>query len=81
MIHSPVAAIELLTSPFPLGPLQLRNRICMPAMHLNFTFGGGDSYNGNRRGDYGSEIAEIEEEDAMDAMDATEELIIEDAGE
>lgn len=40
MIHSPVAAIELLTSPFSLGPLQLRNRICMPAMHLNFTFGG-----------------------------------------
>jgi 2,4-dienoyl-CoA reductase (NADPH2) len=40
MIHSPVSSIEMLTSPFTLGPLQLKNRFCMPAMHLNFSFGG-----------------------------------------
>ena len=30
----------LLSSPIKIGPLELKNRICMPAMHLNFTMGG-----------------------------------------
>ena len=30
----------LLASPIKIGPLELKNRICMPAMHLNFTMGG-----------------------------------------
>ena len=33
----------LLASPLEVGPLTLKNRICMPAMHLNFTMGGGVS--------------------------------------
>ena len=40
MILSPVSSVELLTSPARLGPLQLKNRICMPAMHLTYTMGG-----------------------------------------
>ncbi len=34
------ARFPLLSSPLELGPLKLKNRICMPAMHLNFTMGG-----------------------------------------
>jgi len=30
----------LLSSPIKIGPLELKNRICMPAMHLNFSMGG-----------------------------------------
>jgi 2,4-dienoyl-CoA reductase (NADPH2) len=40
MILSPVSSIELLSAPLRVGPLELRNRMCMPAMHLNFTPGG-----------------------------------------
>jgi 2,4-dienoyl-CoA reductase (NADPH2) len=40
MILSPVSSIELLRAPLRVGPLMLKNRMCMPAMHLNFTPGG-----------------------------------------
>ena len=40
MTQTPVSSYELLLSPARVGPLELRNRICMPAMHLNFTMGG-----------------------------------------
>ena len=40
MIHSPGNEIELLASPLQVGPLKLKNRLCMPAMHLNYTMGG-----------------------------------------
>ena len=32
--------LTTLASPFSLGPLKLKNRMCMPAMHLNLSMGG-----------------------------------------
>ena len=40
MIHSPIARIIRLLEPLKVGPMMLRNRMCMPAMHLNYTMGG-----------------------------------------
>lgn len=40
MIHSPVHRIIRLIEPGRIGPLYLKNRMCLPAMHLNFTMGG-----------------------------------------
>ncbi len=40
MTHPTAPAAGLLLSPLQVGPLRLRNRICMPAMHLNYTMGG-----------------------------------------
>jgi len=40
MITSPVARVVRLLEPLQVGPMQLRNRMCMPAMHLNYTMGG-----------------------------------------
>ncbi len=40
MIHSPVASVVRLSEPIQVGPMKLKNRMAMPAMHLNYTMGG-----------------------------------------